>query len=693
MSIGENNWTPSEKVKLKVSRVDTFGRGLDELHALKNEFADLKDSLSDIASISGPESAKKLSRMSAELDNFAPEVTFIGQIKSGKTTLVNAMAGQKDLLPSDVNPWTSVVTSLHLNSRRNKDLPKAEFQFFDSGEWDKLVENGGRIGELSSRTGADKEQEKLLKQVAEMREMSKARLGKKFELLLGQTHKYQEYDEALIKRYVCLGDDFGGEVDPSRQGQFADITKSAEIYLNADFLPCNFVLRDTPGLNDTFMMREQITIRAIRDSQTCVVVLSAHQALNSVDMGLIRLISTIKSRQVLIFVNRIDELSDPVNQIEEIRSSLVETLKANSGPQDATILFGSAVWANCALSADMSEMSKDSLAALQAIIKAENSVEYDEDADWERMAWHASGVPALYSTLSARIAESSGQRLLQSVRRRARNMVLGLRATSSIVSVSANSANIRKLSDQEIVALFSSIESKAQRELSEMLNVARSHFNTRIEQAHSRFLSRAADALVQHLDNYGEGANWNYTPDGLRTLMRSSYQIMSTRLRKNMEVFLDGCAVDLADAYNQIFDVTLENFKVETPAVPDVPPPVTIAQTIVLDVKTPWWKSWSRNRKGYGAFAEDFRKLIEAETGPMVNELKVDQIDDIEELMTATLKRFLVEQQTILADILEKSKVSLEDLHGLFGVASQQERNELFDILFEELDIEETGEE
>ena len=65
------------------------------------------------------------------------------------------------------------------------------------------------------------------------------------------------------------------------------------------------------------MMREQITIRAIRDSRICVVVLSAHQALSSVDMALIRLISNIKSREVVIFVNRIDELSDPAKQIPE----------------------------------------------------------------------------------------------------------------------------------------------------------------------------------------------------------------------------------------------------------------------------------------------------------------------------------------------------------------------------------------
>ncbi len=67
-------------------------------------------------------------------------------------------------------------------------------------------------------------------------------------------------------------------------------------------------IRDTPGVNDTFMIREQITIRAIRESRLCVVVLAAHQALSSVDLALIRMIANVKSREVIIVVNRIDEI-------------------------------------------------------------------------------------------------------------------------------------------------------------------------------------------------------------------------------------------------------------------------------------------------------------------------------------------------------------------------------------------------
>ncbi|MBS8271945.1 hypothetical protein DYI26_25065, partial [Halomonas litopenaei] len=128
--------------------------------------------------------------------------------------------------------------------------------------WDHLVENGGRIGELSERAGADEELEKARQQIAEMREKTRQRLGRKFELLLGQKHSYAELSDELVQRYVCMGDDFEDLEEEDQQGRFADITKSADLYLNADSIPMSICLRDTPGVNDTIMNREQNTINA-----------------------------------------------------------------------------------------------------------------------------------------------------------------------------------------------------------------------------------------------------------------------------------------------------------------------------------------------------------------------------------------------------------------------------------------------
>ena len=91
--------------------------------------------------------------------------------------------------------------------------------------------------------------------------------------MLGQKHNYAELNDELVQRYVCMGDDFDDLDASGQQGRFADITKSADIYLTAATIPMPLCLLDTPGVNDTFMMREQITINALRDSRICVVVL------------------------------------------------------------------------------------------------------------------------------------------------------------------------------------------------------------------------------------------------------------------------------------------------------------------------------------------------------------------------------------------------------------------------------------
>lgn len=220
---------------------------------------------------------------------FEPNVSIIGQVKAGKSTLLNAMVGKPDFLPVDVNPWTSVITGLHFNCRRRPPQTRALFRFFDQYEWDRLIETGGKLGEMANRAGYAQEAEDVRLQVLEMRAATEARLGGTFQRLLGQSHAFAEFDQDLINRYICYGDpdDLG---DGGQDGFYADITKSADLYIEDPNFPTNLCFRDTPGVNDTFMMREQTTLNAIGESRACIVVLSAHQALSTMDMALLRII-------------------------------------------------------------------------------------------------------------------------------------------------------------------------------------------------------------------------------------------------------------------------------------------------------------------------------------------------------------------------------------------------------------------
>lgn len=667
--------------------------GLNKLEAFHEELLDLESTLKDIEKIGGPEAAKKAQRLIKQLRSFEPSITMIGQIKAGKTSLVNAMAGRPGLLPADVNPWTSVITSLHLNTPLPPDAPRASFQFFDQNEWDHLVENGGRIGELSSRAGADDEMRKVREQISRMYEKTRERLGRKFELLLGQRHNYAELDEDLVQRYVCMGDDFDDISVAEQQGRFADITKSADLYFNASFLPMPLCIRDTPGVNDTFMMREQITIKALRDSRICVVVLSAHQALSSMDMGLIRLISNVKSREVIIFVNRIDELSDPANQIGEIRASILQTLKDNNGPEHPEVLFGSAYWANLAIAGDLTEIVEDSA---DALFKYAESVVGDSvtDMDTNELVWQLSGLPHLYDALAERVAEGAGAERLMSVRKSAQNHVGGLRASSSLVSMRLDGEVVKPIEPAVLKAHLDAIDDKHINALESHLNMVFEKFSRRIDQSNKRFLDRATENLIRHLETKGENEIWQYSPDGLRILLRTSYQVMKKDFTDACQKVLAASAKDLTKLYSEAFGVNVQNFEITPPDVPQIPAPVSLGQTIALDLQTSWWKGWWQRRKGYRSFASGFYELIEAETAPIINDLKQRQMTEIKETALGDMADFLAEQRGILTDIAEKSQIGLNDLEGLFGITAQKEREELFDIIFEELAMDdvETGE-
>ena len=182
-------------------------RGMRGLREFSAEVDTLKDTLSNLVAVADPDSKPGIQELLTKAETLEPSVTFIGQVKAGKTSLVNSMVGRPGLLPADVNPWTTVVTSLHLNTPGLEEGTSASFRFFGEDEWDRLVHKGGRLGELSKRAGAEDENEKVRRQVEEMREKSRKRLGKRFELLLGQEHTYGYFDEDLIERYVCLGDD------------------------------------------------------------------------------------------------------------------------------------------------------------------------------------------------------------------------------------------------------------------------------------------------------------------------------------------------------------------------------------------------------------------------------------------------------------------------------------------------------
>jgi len=276
-------------------------------------------------------------------------VSFIGQVKAGKTSLMNAFIGRPGFLPADVNPWTAVITRVTFG-KDGTNPGAAVFSFFDDAEWQSFTQREGRLQEvIKTIPGSEDKIATVEAEVERMRARARFRLGDSFEALLGQAHAFRAVTPEILARYICAGDDPEGRLRSPTAGRFADITREAVINFGLDRFEHPLVTVDTPGLNDPLLIREEVTLRSLEGSDIFVLVLTAHQAFSSTDLYLLRILNAMRLDRLIIFVNRVDELTNPVNDLPEITRHVKDMLRREKLPEDVPVIYGSAMWAEYAL--------------------------------------------------------------------------------------------------------------------------------------------------------------------------------------------------------------------------------------------------------------------------------------------------------------------------------------------------------
>ena len=128
-------------------------------------------------------------------------------------------------------------------------------------------------------------------------------------------------------------------------------------------------------------------------------------------------------------------------------------------------------------------------------------------------------------------------------------------------------------------------------------------FELRLDRSHHRFLDRATESLIEHLETNGENAVWQYNPMGLRVLLRSNYLVFGKQITSLSKRIFDTTADDFTNVYKTVFSVSVDGFQIEGPTPPNIPPPVALGQTIALDLNGSWWRRWWQRRRGYKVFA------------------------------------------------------------------------------------------
>src|SRR5258705_6795247 len=101
----------------------------------------------------------------------------IGHVRSGKSSFINALAQQPELLPTDVGPWTSAVTRLHFGVAQAPDGIAAEFQLYETDEWERLASRDDRVRDLTHQLVPGLEPTPLRGQIEAMQHRAGQRPG------------------------------------------------------------------------------------------------------------------------------------------------------------------------------------------------------------------------------------------------------------------------------------------------------------------------------------------------------------------------------------------------------------------------------------------------------------------------------------------------------------------------------------
>ena len=355
------------------------------------------------------------------LEQHKARIAFIGQVKAGKSSILNALMKRPDFLPTDVNPSTAVITKIYFGS---SEYPPntALFHFFTEQEWEGL---------FATQETRDSNQSVLMslpatrRSLEALRQRAEERLGPEYVNLIGRHHLFNSVTPEIMQSYVSTGD-FSTKT-AFHANLFSDVTRMAEIFLDENPIYYPSVLIDTPGVNDLFFVRDEITRANLADADVYILVLTAHEPLSRSDISLLRLLRGLRRDRVIAVINQIDTLSDIATEGPRLRDHVVQALKRELPYADIPVILASALWANAAL--------KKSPFAIEGLI-TRNFINYaairgvgdlisaspgrDPDVILSRYAealYTCSGIPELADSVNRLVASSIVEEQLLQARR------------------------------------------------------------------------------------------------------------------------------------------------------------------------------------------------------------------------------------------------------------------------------------
>lgn len=658
----------------------------------------LRQTLDRLDSAVGRDSRDTFRALRDRLDTWAARVAVIGQVKAGKSTFLNAFLHQQDLLPSDVNPWTSVVTNLRINMPG--DTPNsARFEFFDEADWDEIVTGGSRIRALTEQLLPGFDTDLLRRQTEEMRARAERRLGRHFGLLLGKHHAYDFVTPDLLQRYVCAGPGLDEGLENEALGRYAALTKVANVSMRLPAFEVPTILTDTPGVNDPFLVRDEFTCRSLDHSDVFIVVLSAHQPLTDVDIALIRILATQDAKDVLIFVNRVDELDDYEHEVPRVMHDVADRLQQAIPDIDFTVVAGSGYMA------ELTQRSDPEAQAQAAAMDTPQLAQYLRrrhgfvpDSREDRL-WLASGLDDVRAALAEVIDDGVGRQQLgqlradiraelngaQFVARRQReslhnqvDSISGEVALAAAAELEAEIAGIRALRDE----LEGHVET-LDRQLEKVLSKSWATLESRLLGAIDGFVEDQNQVFRNRLLDFARPGLGQPTLEidlaPLQDAMGREIVACHARSRAGSDVALNNCLHACRHSIHGLFDDPTENIALDGLPHDAFNSTLTLAKRTlkVALIAGRGWAFWRRPEIDVEKSIEALRAIAAEELRPPVEKIMAafnEAQTERAEAGTGRIRVLLRMIETSLVDRTQRLKKDKADLEQLAHDPALQRR-------------------
>ena len=203
-------------------------------------------------------------------------VSFTGQIKAGKSTIINALLFGEEILPADDTPHTAKITIIKYG-----DTPRLEALFYSQDEWERLKEN-----------------KKLYEEFLELDIEKSIQNGVFVQEMIHSTPKIKIEDNLdNLAEFV------------TKDGKYTPFVNSVTLYYPNDILK-EITVVDTPGTNDPNQLRDRVAKEWIDKTNANIYITYANQAMDRVDIDFIdNFLLRVPKEQKITVINKIDSVN------------------------------------------------------------------------------------------------------------------------------------------------------------------------------------------------------------------------------------------------------------------------------------------------------------------------------------------------------------------------------------------------